>query len=45
MTDIPWGALRSRTARKVISAFIRDGFPLHNQPDRTSVTATQTVAE
>ena len=30
MTDIPWGALRSLTAREIISALIRDGFPLHN---------------
>ena len=31
MTDIPWGALRSLTAREIISALIRDGFSLHNQ--------------
>ena len=31
MTDIPWGALRSLTAREIISAPIRDGFSLHNQ--------------
>ena len=31
MTHIPWGALRSLTAREIISALIRDGFSLHNQ--------------
>jgi predicted RNA binding protein YcfA (HicA-like mRNA interferase family) len=31
MTDIPWGALGSLTAREIISALIRDGFSLHNQ--------------
>ena len=31
MTDIPWGALRSLTAREIISGLIRDGFSLHNQ--------------
>jgi predicted RNA binding protein YcfA (HicA-like mRNA interferase family) len=31
MTEIPWGALRSLTAREIISALIRDGFSLHNQ--------------
>ena len=31
MTDIPWGALRSLTAREIISALIHDGFSLHNQ--------------
>ncbi len=45
MTDIPWGALRSLTAREIISALIRDGFSLHNQRDRTSATVTRTVAE
>ena len=31
MTEIPWGALRSLTAREIIGALIRDGFSLHNQ--------------
>ena len=31
MSDIEWRALRSVTAREIISAFIRDGFVLHNQ--------------
>jgi predicted RNA binding protein YcfA (HicA-like mRNA interferase family) len=31
MTGISWGALRSLTAREIISALIRDGFSLHNQ--------------
>ena len=48
MTDIPWGALRSLTAREIISALIRDSFSLHNSTtsaDRTSATVTRTVAE
>ena len=31
MTDIDWSALRSLTAREIISALIRDGFTLRSQ--------------
>ena len=31
MSELPWRALRSLTAREIISALMRDGFSLHNQ--------------
>ncbi len=31
MSELPWRALRSLTAREIISALIRDGFSLHAQ--------------
>jgi hypothetical protein len=45
MTDIPWGALRSLTAREIISALIRDGSRSTTSADRTSAIITTTVAE
>ena len=45
MTGISWGALRSLTAREIISALIRNGVSLTTSADRTSATVTPTVAE
>jgi hypothetical protein len=45
MTDIPWGALRSLTAREIISALIPTASGSTTSADRISATVTRTVAE
>jgi hypothetical protein len=45
MIDIPWGALRSLTAREIISPSSATASGSTTSADRTSATVTPTVAE